>query len=303
MRELLFDNSLRVRRSVFNVAVFYMILVGFLYSLLLGRYVQNTGVYLGLSVIQPIVVFGVPAAVVLFREKKFSASLPKVSFQAPAIRKRDFLYAVLIAVFGWLFYTYFSYMIEGFRAAITSSLSLNFSMRMKWWEYLIAIFSAGILAVSLREYFFRYLGRKAYGRTVWGYLLAVLLSAMVCYDFTIAFRLFLLGALSAAVYFGSGRMVFPFLVSFIFESLQVVLPSVAILPLSVYGVTSVEMALVYGLFGGAISMVLAVGIFWILKLMRFKVVKKKFVFKKQDILTYVLCFVAFVGLLIWNKFI
>ena len=303
MSRQLFDRNLRVRKSVLNIAVFYMLLVGFLYSLIVSRYVQNTVLYICLSMLQPIVVFGIPSLFTLLSEKKFSASLPAVNSVPWAIRKRDFLYALLVAVSGWLFYSYFSYMAEGLRAAITSSLSVRLPVSMRWWEYLLAVASAGIIAALLREYFFRYLGRKAYGRTLWGYLLAALLSAFVCYDIAVACRLFVLGILAAAVYYGTGRMIFPFLVAVVFESMQVVLPYTVVFPLSVYTATSVETALVFGLFSGAVALVFAGVAYWGSKLIRTQIVKRKFIMKKQEIFTYVLCVITFVGLLIWNKFI
>ena len=58
--ERLFDINLRVRRPAFNIAVFYMILVGFFDSLLISRFASSMVSIVLLYLFQPFLVFGVP---------------------------------------------------------------------------------------------------------------------------------------------------------------------------------------------------------------------------------------------------
>lgn len=106
----------------------------------------------------------------------------------------------LTALTAWLFYTYSIYAVEGFRAAATGGLSLYIPPRPSLWQLFLSLVVNAVFAVGHREYAFRYLGRKAYGRTIWGIAFASLLSAFVSYDLLIAIRLFILGVGSAAIF-------------------------------------------------------------------------------------------------------
>lgn len=303
MKVQVFDKNLRVRKTSFNIAIFYMILIGFLYSLVLVKLDLSANVFLVLNFIQPLVVFGIPLVVVLISENKFTETLPKVTYELPPVRKRVYFYTAILAVVGWLFYTYLTYFLTGMYSAASQTITIRVPVSGVWYEVLLAVLYSAVIAVVLREYFFRYLGRKAYGRSIYGYIILSLLSSLVCYDWSVAFRLFVLGLLSTAVFFRYGRIWFSFIVAAIFESLQVILPQFVNLPIASVAATSVEMALVYGLFDGAVACFLAGCIYWLVKLIGFKTCKTKVKMKAFEIFTLVLCVVGFISLLIWKKFI
>lgn len=236
--ERLFDINLRVRRPAFNIAVFYMILVGFFDSLLISRFASSMVSIVLLYLFQPFLVFGVPVLFLKLHEKKYSQAFARSAYTPPKARKRDIVLVALTALTAWLFYTYSIYAAEGFRAAATGGLSLYIPPRPSLWQLFLSLVVNAVFAAGLREYAFRYLGRKAYGRTIWGIAFASLLSAFVSYDLLIAIRLFILGVGSAAIFCGTKRMRFCFIFAFVFEGLQTIVPSYWILPLSTYAAVS-----------------------------------------------------------------
>ena len=301
--ERLFDINLRVRRPAFNIAVFYMILVGFFDSLLISRFASSMVSIVLLYLFQPFLVFGVPVLFLKLHEKKYSQAFARSAYTPPKARKRDIVLVALTALTAWLFYTYSIYAAEGFRAAATGGLSLYIPPRPSLWQLFLSLVVNAVFAAGLREYAFRYLGRKAYGRTIWGIAFASLLSAFVSYDLLIAIRLFILGVGSAAIFCGTKRMRFCFIFAFVFEGLQTIVPSYWILPLSTYAAVSIETSVLYGLFSAAAALIFAAVLYWLFRSVRFQPAKGTFRFKRSAVLTFVLCFAAFAALTIWNKFI
>lgn len=301
--ERLFDVNLRVRRPAFNMAVLYMILIGFLYSLLIARFASSMVFIVLLYLFQPFAVFGAPALFLTLHEKKYSEALDRNVYTPPGARKRDLFLTALAALAAWLFYTYLSFAAEGFRAAATGGLSLYVPPRPALWQLFLSLAVNAVFAAFLREFVFRYLGRKAYGRTVWGIACASVLSALVSYDLLIALRLFVLGAASAAVFCGTKRMRFCFLFAFVFEGLQTIVPSYWTLPLSTYASVSIETSLLYGLFSAAAALVFAALLYLLFRCLRFQPAKGAFRFRRSGVLTFALCLAAFIALAIWNKFI
>lgn len=303
MKNFLFDPDLRVRKTSFQITSFYMILIGFIYSLVIARFASGLRSVILLYALQPFIVFALPIAGLLYTEKKYSKSLPKRGEPPAAICKKQFVFVALLAAAGWLFYTYLSYTVAGFRSAVTGGISLAVPVRPAAWKLVLSLLVNGVILSLLREYMFRYSGRIAYGDSFIGYLLPCVLSAAVCYDVSIFLRLFVLGALAGFIYAATGRAVFPFMFAVIFECLQVVIPSYWVLPLSAYGATSREAALLCALFCGAITFALVACILLLFKPLRVKFTKEKPRFDRISVVTYILCLVTFIALAVWNKFI
>ncbi len=303
MKNILFDPDLRIRKTSFQIATFYMLLIGFLYSLVIAKFASELWSVILLYGLQPFVVFAIPTVVLVHTEKKYSGTESTYRDSPAPIEKKQFVFVILLAMTAWLLYTYLSYTVAGFRSAITGGISLSMPVRPSAWQLVLSLLVNGVIVTLLREYVFRYLGKIAYGNSFVGYLLPCVLSALVCYDSSIFLRLLLLGVVASLIYAATDRAVFPFLFAVIFECLQVIIPSYWVLPLSAYGVTSRETALLCALFCGAVTFASLACAILLFKPLRVKFAKEEPRLDRNSILTYVLCIVTFIALAVWNKFI
>lgn len=301
--ERLFDINLRVRRPAFNIAVFYMILVGFFDSLLISRFASSMVSIVLLYLFQPFLVFGVPVLFLKLHEKKYSQAFARSAYTPPKARKRDIVLVALTALTAWLFYTYSIYAAEGFRAAATGGLSLYIPPRPSLWQLFLSLVVNAVFAAGLREYAFRYLGRKAYGRTIWGIAFASLLSAFVSYDLLIAIRLFILGVGSAAIFAARKECDFALSSPLFSKAYRRSFHPIGYCRFRRMRLYPIETSVLYGLFSAAAALIFAAVLYWLFRSVRFQPAKGTFRFKRSAVLTFVLCLAAFAALTIWNKFI
>lgn len=218
--ERLFDINLRVRRPAFNIAVFYMILVGFFDSLLISRFASSMVSIVLLYLFQPFLVFGVPVLFLKLHEKKYSQAFARSAYTPPKARKRDIVLVALTALTAWLFYTYSIYAVEGFRAAATGGLSLYIPPRPSLWQlFLSLVVTLCLPSAFANTHFAIWEERHTVARYGELHLHRSCLrsSVTIC---LLQFACLYSASVSAADFCGTKRMRFCFIFAFVFEGLQ-----------------------------------------------------------------------------------